>query len=496
MSHLMLSVSGCRGLVGSTLTPETVVRFVSALACMLHDRRGARSADLSAIAPGPAPAVGTFGKHRPRVVVGRDGRAGGHAIAHAAIGALTASGCDVIDVGVAMTPTVGVAVDTFSADAGLVLTASHNPQEWNGLKPMLRDLKAKGPSASAPPAKSANALIEAYKKSRQSFRSWDEVGGIDSRADQAVAAHRERVIDVLDALKATKAIRKARPVVVLDSTNGSGRVATAEFLEHLGCKVVGLGQSDSGIFEHTPEPTRENLSSLGGAIKKARARVGFAQDPDADRLALIDEKGQYIGEEYTLVLAARALFSLRKPGKGATAVVNLSTSRMIEDVAAGAGVKVHRSAVGEANVVEMMRAKGSMVGGEGNGGVILPDVTFIRDSLTGMALTLALMATTGKSLSELVAEVPSYSIEKRKVEMPRREEADAAVEKIAAAFAHEKINRTDGVWVDLSSRRSWLHVRASNTEPIIRFIAEGPNPLAAKVLLDEAQRVILQGLPK
>jgi phosphomannomutase len=255
-----------------------------------------------------------------------------------------------------------------------------------------------------------------------------------------------------------------------------------------------------GIFTHTPEPTRENLTGLCKLVKKKKAAVGFAQDPDADRLAIVDERGHYIGEEYTLVLAAEALLGGAKrrkaKGKGDLVLVtNLSTSRMLDDVAEKYGARVVRTAVGEANVVEAMKrekAAGNRVvlGGEGNGGVIWPEVTYVRDSLSSMALVLSLMARTGKKVSELVAEMPAYSIEKRKVEIPRREHARPAVEKLAAEYAAQKLDLQDGVRVDWLEKRAWLHVRASNTEPIMRLIAEAPTAAEATAILEDAADVI------
>ncbi len=248
--------------------------------------------------------------------------------------------------------------------------------------------------------------------------------------------------------------------------------------------------SKRGLFPHTPEPLKENLTALAKAVKKRKAHVGFAQDPDADRLAIIDEKGNYIGEEYTLVLCAMARGELGRIKKNDKLVINLSTSRMIEDVAAWYGAKVLRSAVGEANVVEMMKKHKAVLGGEGNGGVIWPKVTYIRDSLSAMALVLVLMQRTKKTISQLVAEIPAYAIVKRKVDLPSREAATGAAAKLSDAYRHEKVDHTDGVRIEFASERAWLHVRASNTEPIMRLIAEAPTRAVAERILDEAARVI------
>jgi len=276
----------------------------------------------------------------------------------------------------------------------------------------------------------------------------------------------------------------------------------------LGCEVEVSGEYEDGVFTHTPEPTRENLTGLCALVKKHRAAIGFAQDPDADRLAIVDERGEYIGEEYTLVLAAEALLSetakhrdseTGKKKRERVLVTNLSTSRMIDDVAARHGARVIRTAVGEANVVEAMKREAAagrdvVVGGEGNGGVIWPRVTYVRDSLSAMGLVLGLMARRGQKLSEIVASMPSYAIEKRKVELARKEDARPAVEKISKAYAGHGIDLQDGVRVDFAhgplAGKAWLHVRASNTEPIMRLIAEAPTAGEARGILEEAERVI------
>ncbi len=320
---------------------------------------------------------------------------------------------------------------------------------------------------------------------------WDKLGqrALDEEATQA---HVDLVVDALEQLDLVQAIEEAAFSVVVDSVNGSGAEGALLLLERLGCsEILHLGGESTGLFPHTPEPTRENLVTLSQAVRAAGADIGFAQDPDGDRLAIVDERGEYIGEEYTLVLAAEALLSAcHSPGPAVA--VNLSTSRMIDDVAARHGAKVIRTAVGEANVVSAMKANRCVLGGEGNGGVIFPPVTYIRDSLSAMAIVLALMAKTGEKrpLSSIIAGLPSYAIEKRKVDLRSKDDARPAVEKLARAYSGERLDRQDGIRIDFDSRRAWLHVRASNTEPIMRLIAEAPTAEAARSLLDEAARVI------
>lgn len=477
----MLSVSGCRGILGASMTPVVAARFAGVFGAYLRARAGA-------------------GGGRPLVVVGRDGRAGGEVLIHAAAAGLAAAGCDVLTVGVAMTPTIGVMVDARRAAGGLVLTASHNPQEWNGLKPILRAHDSTSAvDASAPGKELADDLIARYAAAcavpgGAAGVGPTEVGTISAAAAPALGIPSEPTNVHLEVLKeamkslgahddrASMAIR-----CVLDSVNASGREAGAALL---GSRLVQhVGSGTSGLFPHPPEPTRENLVSLSRFVTEKKAAVGFAQDPDADRLAVLDEQGRYIGEEYTLVLAAEAVLGGGRE-RGGVVCVNLSTSRMIEDVAAKYGARVVRTAVGEANVVSAMKREGAVFGGEGNGGVIWPRVTYIRDSLSAMALVIALMARTGKSISQLVAEVPSYAIIKRKVDLRGKEDAARAVEAVAKAYASERVDRQDGVWVGFDSKRAWLHVRASNTEPIMRLIAEAPTEGEANAILDDAARVI------
>ncbi|MCE2966523.1 MAG: phosphoglucosamine mutase [Phycisphaerales bacterium] len=497
---LMLSVSGCRGIVGTSLTPETVSRFAGALGTYLVDRHA------SAKVKGPVV-----------VVVGRDGRAGGAMIADAAIASLNAAGVHVVDTQVAMTPTIGTTVDALGAAGGLVITASHNPQQWNGLKPIIpskpRPARAKVAAdglleltvprasarlgkadASAPNKALADTLIKAFHDGAARRVGWKDIGSRTVGDLEAMRSHHELALEAIDNLGILRAIQKKRFGVVLDSVNSSGRELTPNFLiSELRCKATLLHCDDSGLFPHTPEPLAENLKGLAASVRKHKAHAGFAQDPDADRLALIDEKGRYIGEEYTVVLAARALAELGALKPRSTLVVNLSTSRMIEDVAAAFGCRVRRSAVGEANVVETMKSLGSPIGGEGNGGVIWPAVTYIRDSMSAMGLILGLMAKTGKTLSTLADEVPVYAIVKRKVEVASRDVATRAVEKLAAHYKAAPgvtVDRQDGVWLGFEQQRAWLHVRASNTEPIMRLIAEAPTAADANRLLDQAAGII------
>ncbi len=475
----MLSVSGMRGTFGGTLTPEVVTRFVGALAGWVREQKGKPAA-------------------RPHIVVGFDGRIGSDAVASLAGAALELSGCDVTTLPLPqMTPSIACIVDRLGADAGLQVTASHNPQEWCGLKPIVRERGAKKGvvSASAPSKDLADQLIARYRGNATALAPWNGLGQPLPESPSVMTEHPVHVARLMKSLGVAAAIKKARFTVALDSVTSSGYVAGYDLLNALGVKVNGVNSDKdlaAGRFPHTPEPTRDNLIGLSKFVKKAKGKVhvGFAQDPDGDRLAVVDEKGSYIGEEYTLVLAAMALGELGQLKKGQVLAVNLSTSRMIEDVAGWYGCHVVRTAVGEANVVEGMRANRSPLGGEGNGGVIWPKVTYIRDSLGGMALILALMAKRKQSISEVVAQVPSYAIVKRKIDLNPAMNPRDVVAALADKYASHKPDRTDGVWVNFADQRAWLHVRASNTEPIMRLIAEAPTAAQAGAILDEAAGVV------
>lgn len=485
---LMLSVSGCRGVMGTSLTPGVAARFAAAFAGFVRGRRAKNA------------------KGNPTIVLGRDGRRGSDLFASVARATLLADGCDVWDLDIAMTPTVGRTVDHRGADGGLVITASHNPQEWCGLKPIVRTPgeRAGVVDASAPSKADADSLIKNFNATREDdvrcAKSWQGLGKTLADKDDAGTNHLTKVIAALGS-SAHEKLQDVNPRVVLDHLSMSGGAA-GEFAL---LELVGYGDDavyelykestwtkleDRGLFPHAPEPLAANLTALCKEVKKRKAAVGFAQDPDGDRLAIVDEKGRYIGEEYTLVLCTMALAELGKLPKKSTLVVNLSTSRMIEDVAAKFGCKVARAAVGEANVVEMMKRLKSPLGGEGNGGVIWPKVTYIRDSLGAMGLVLALMAKTGKRVSELVERVPKYAIVKRKVDLAKKEDARPGLEKLAKHYASKRVDRQDGVRVDFDDPAAWVHVRASNTEPIMRLIAEAPTQKAAEVLLAEVEGVI------
>jgi phosphomannomutase len=443
-----------RGTIGGTLTPAVVSRMASALATWLIE--------------GPAPANGKA----YRVILGRDSRPSGPWVRDAAVAALTASGIEVIDLDIVTTPGVAMMVRHLNADAGVIVTASHNPIEWNGLKFLNRQ-------AVAPPPSDAAAIRKIYDEQRTRYARVESLIP-PARNSETHALHVRKVLEHVDTL----GISSKRFKVVLDSVNGAGCVATATLLNKLGCQLVHLHGVPNGKFPHEPEPTAANLTGLCDEVRRQKASVGFAQDPDADRLAVVDEKGNYIGEEYSLALAARLMLSKKK---GGVAVTNLSSSRMLDDIARKYDGRVIRTAVGEANVIHAMLSNNAVIGGEGNGGVIDPRIVPGRDSLVGIAYVLQLMSATGKTVSQLVAELPRYEIVKTKFPC-RREDADRAVAAVREKFASEALDLQDGIRIDWPD--AWLHARPSNTEPIMRIIAEAPDRAAAEQRIAAVRGVV------
>ncbi len=444
MSQLIISVSGLRGVVGESLTPLEAIRYAAAFV-----------ADLP---PGP-------------IVIGRDGRATGPMLAAALSAGLTAAGRDVLDAAVAATPTLGVLVRALNAAGGIQISASHNPPEYNGLKLFSSDGRVI-------PADAGQVVLERYGRSACDWAPFDRVATASNVGD-TTAAHLALILELVD----VPAIRRRRFQVLLDANHGAGSVLGIRLLEALGCQATLVGGEPDGRFAHPPEPTAENLAGVLGRVSRAALDVGFCQDPDADRLAVIDDRGRYLGEEYTLAMCVDHVLR-RTPGP---VVTNCSTSRMTEDLAGKYGVPFYRSAVGEANVVDAMLAHGAVLGGEGNGGVIDPRVVLVRDSFLGMALILDALAARVLPVSRLADELPRYEIVKTKVALPR-ENIPAALSALARHFGSAQVDRLDGVRFDWPGK--WLLVRASNTEPIVRAIAEAPTAAEAQQLCDEAAKVM------
>ena len=446
MSELIISVSGLRGIVGETLTPEVATRFVAAFA--------------SHLPPGP-------------IVIGRDGRNSGPMLSRAITAALTASGRDCLDADVAATPTIGVLVRKLNAAGAVQISASHNPPPYNGIKLF-------GPAGRVLDAETGAAIRDAYFANRANWVGHDQVGSVSSVADPHLP-HLQKVTATVD----VAAISKAGHRVLLDSNHGAGSLLGKRLLETLGCEVVTVGESPDGQFSHVPEPTAENLKEIAARVRDEGCAVGFCQDPDADRLALVDGAGRYIGEEYTLALCVqRAMAHAETRGP---IVINGATSGMSESLARSAGVKSFRSAVGEANVADMMIEQKATYGGEGNGGPIDPRVGYVRDSFVGMAQVLDLMTGTGKSLAELADALPRFHIVKSVAQVtPERlpQLLDALQD------AHPDAEATTGDGLRLAWQDKWLLVRGSNTEPIVRLIAEAQTQSEAQALCDQAAALI------
>jgi phosphomannomutase len=382
-------------------------------------------------------------------------------LASAVASGLCAVGVDVIDLGLVTTPCVGIMLRELGCDGGIVITASHNPIPYNGIKLLLAN-------GMAPPPETAAEIRTRYFQKQFSLVSSPACGKVTTNQD-ADRVHIDKVLAVVEAQQ----IVRRKYNIVLDSINGAGARITKKLLAQLGCQVVAINDEPNGLFAHEPEPTAANLGGLCERVKEEKADIGFAQDPDADRLAVVDENGVYIGEEYTLALAAKYVYS---KGKG-SAAANLSTSRMIDDVAAAATGEVIRTPVGEANVAQAMLEHNCVIGGEGNGGVIDLRVGPIRDSLVAIALILQLMAETGKSVGQLVEEIGSYSMHKEKF---AADSAQAAriIEMAKDKFAGAALNTSDGCRFDLDD--GWIHLRTSNTEPVMRAIVEARDDSAAQ----------------
>jgi phosphomannomutase len=448
----VVSVSGFRGIVGETIDVPTVVALAQAY--------------------GRSIAKGGL------VVLGRDSRPTGAMFAQAAAAGLRAVGCDVVDIGIVPTPTVPIMIGRLKAAGGLQISASHNPVAWNAVKCFDR----RGRNIDG---QQLDRLLLAYERG-VAQEPWQACGG-QWDDDSATLVHLERVLGIVE----VEAIRARRFTVLIDSVNGSGSVIAPQLLDQLGCRVLPLNTDPSRLFPRDPEPTAANVTETGAVAKALGADVAFVQDPDADRLAIIDDTGRYIGEEYTLVLCAAArLAAARAAGvKQPVACTNLSTSRMLDDVAAGLGARVVRSAVGEANVVDAMMAHKAVIGGEGNGGVIEPRVVWGRDSQAGMALVLELLARRGERLSAVVAGIPRYHIHKEKVAADREQVAACAEALVTAPWARgAAVDRQDGL--KLSWADSWLHLRASGTEPASRIIAEAPDAKRARELAAACRKLL------
>lgn len=446
MKEPIISVSGLRGVIGDSLTPDIAARYVAAFA--------------SELPPG-------------KVLVSNDGRSTGPMLAEAVRSAIAAVGRTPLDAGVAATPTTGVLVRSEQCVGGVQISASHNPGEYNGLKLF-------GDDGRIIPAPRGAEVKRRYLAGEIAWASHEAIPG-----SRMLLGTTDDHLRLVESIVDVELIRSKRFKVLLDSNHGSGAVLARPLLERLGCELSILGDDPTGKFAHLPEPTETNLTAVAAQAAAGGFDAVFCQDPDADRLAIIDGAGRYLGEELTLALCVD--HQLRKqPGP---IVSNCSSSRVTQDLAEQYGVPFHRSAVGEANVVDAMQANDAVLGGEGAGGVIHPVVGWVRDSYVGMAMVLEAMASRGLSLAELADELPQYAIHKTKVTLDPACLADtlAAIE---ARFPEAEVSKLDGLRLDWPAERKWLLVRASNTEPIVRLIAESPQRDAAVAVCEAATEAI------
>lgn len=458
---LIKSISGIRGTIGGAqgenLTPIDVVKFTTAYARLMAERNPDR---------------------RMRIVVGRDARLSGELVANLVIGTLLATGVDVIDVGLCTTPGTEMAVITKQADGGIIITASHNPRQWNALKL----LNAAGEFLSDAEGKRVLAMAEEVD---YHYPTIDSIGGLIEQSDY----NDEHIARVL-ALPAVdvEAVRARRFRVVVDAVNSVGGVVIPRLLRELGCEVVELNCEPTGEFAHNPEPLAEHLTEIAEVVVREKADLGVVVDPDVDRLAFMMENGVMFGEEYTLVAVAK--YILERNGGGNT-VSNLSSSRALRDVTEAAGGSYAAAAVGEVNVVEKMKQVGAVIGGEGNGGVIYPELHYGRDALVGVALFLTWFAGLGKTMTQLRGELPAYFASKNKIALTPAIDVDKVLVEVKCRYTGENVTDIDGVKIDFAD--SWVHLRKSNTEPIIRVYTEAHSQVEADALaarfMDEIQQI-------
>lgn len=441
MGTLVVSISGIRGIVGDGFDPQTLVKYLNVYADFIG---------------------------KGKVIVGRDSRITGEMVENIVSGTLMAKGIDVVDIGICPTPTVQFTVKELKASGGIAISASHNPNEWNALKLLNSTGQFMSPEEH-------DKMINNLNKTTVEFSKWDKVGK-KTTYNEGVKNHVKAVMNlkVID----KNAIAKRKFKVVADCVNGAGGYVVPDMLKEFGCEVVEMNCEKTGIFPRNPEPLPENLTETMKAVVEAKADLGIVVDPDVDRLVLITDKGEPFVEENTITQAAKFILS-KQTGD---VVVNLSTTRAVDDVAAEFGGTVHRSPVGEANVVKRMKEINAVIGGEGSGGVIYPELHYGRDALIGIALTLQHLTEFGGTLSELKNSLPSYFIEKRKIDLPETE-VDKIMNSLIEDFKNESINTDDGLRIDFEDH--WVHFRKSNTEPIIRIITEGKSKEAAAKLIDK-----------
>ncbi len=447
---LIKSISGIRGTIGGKagegLSPVDAVKYAAAYAQWLKEQKNL---------PGK------------KIVVGRDARISGSMVNHLVKGTLLGMGFDVVDIGLATTPTTEMAVIEENAAGGVILTASHNPKQWNALKL----LNAKGEFISA---EEGARLLQIVEEEAYVFSDVDALGE-ESEESNYTMHHIQKILELN--LVDVEAIRKASFKVVVDAVNSVGGIAIPKLLKELGVQdVIEMYCEPSGEFPHNPEPLAENLTAISEKVQQEKAHLGFVVDPDVDRLAIVNEDGTMFGEEYTLVAVADYVLSNSK----GNAVSNMSSSRALRDITEKHGGSYEASAVGEVNVVEKMKEIKAVIGGEGNGGVIYPELHYGRDALVGIALFLTHLAHSKLSCKELRKTYPEYKIIKRKIELKPDMNVDAILKEVEKHYSPKDVNTIDGVKIEM--KEGWVHLRKSNTEPIIRCYAEAPTEEAAKAL--------------
>jgi phosphomannomutase len=453
---LIKSISGIRGTIGGVpgqnLTPQDIVECTAAFGTWLLQKG-----------------------NTPKVVIGRDARISGQMVRDLVVSTLTALGIDVIDLGLSTTPTVEMAVGFEGAGAGIIITASHNPKEWNALK----FLNEKGEFISAA---DGAALLDLISNGGIQYQSVDALGKVLEGGD-FLQKHIQAIIDLPEV--EVDLVRARGFKVVLDPVNSSGAITVPDLLEYLGCEVIVINGETNGQFAHNPEPLPEHLRDLSAAILEHHADLGIAVDPDVDRLALVCENGEAFGEEYTLVAVADYMLQ-HTPGN---TVSNLSSSRALRDVTLKHSGQYFAAAVGEVNVVEKMKAVNARIGGEGNGGIIVPELHYGRDALVGIALFLSWLAKFGGTTSALRATYPNYQMVKDKISLPEGLDMEAILHQLEQKYLHEEHSTIDGLKIDFP--QSWLHLRKSNTEPIIRIYAEAPSLAEAEALVGKIKSEVL-----
>jgi phosphomannomutase len=451
---LIKSISGIRGTIGgapgNNLTPVDVVKFASAYGTWIKSRKG------------------------KKIVIGRDARISGEMVNSLVVATLQGLGLDVIDLGLSTTPTVEIAVPLEKAAGGIILTASHNPAQWNALKL----LNEHGEFITA---EDGATVLQIAEEERFDFASVEQLGSYHY-TDKYIRKHIDLVVK--HKLVNVKAIQKARFKIAVDAVNSTGGIFIPQLLKALGVKkIIPLYCEPNGKFPHNPEPLPENLKKISSVVKKEKCHLGIVVDPDVDRLAFVQEDGKAFGEEYTLVAVADYVLSKRK----GNTVSNLSSTRALRDVTEKANGKYVAAAVGEVNVVTAMKEANAVIGGEGNGGIIVPDMHYGRDALIGIGLFLTHLARSNKKISELRNDLPSYFISKNKIELTPDIDVDKVLEAVRETYISHPINTIDGVKIDFEEEKEWVHLRKSNTEPIIRIYAESQNEKKANAL---AQRMI------